>query len=142
MCIRDSYCPAYATGKNLSPMQLVHDIRYEMIDRDAGYAEIAELERSIASYPSNGHDHDRPAELEHLEAQLAAVRTRLEQMPPMVGGRIAEDTLWACTTCGACQEVCPVFIEHPLKILQMRQNLVLAQEKTPGELQRTYRNIE
>ncbi|HRC58908.1 MAG TPA: (Fe-S)-binding protein, partial [Kofleriaceae bacterium] len=54
----------------------------------------------------------------------------------------AEDTLWACTTCGACQEVCPVFIEHPLKIIQMRQNLVLEQEKTPGELQRTFRNIE
>ena len=59
-------------------------------------------------------------------------------MPKMTGGRIAEDTLWACTTCGACQEVCPVFIEHPLKILQMRQNLVLEQEKTPPELQRTY----
>ena len=60
----------------------------------------------------------------------------------MTGGRVAEDTLWACTTCGACQEVCPVFIEHPLKILQMRQNLVLEQEKTPAELQRTFRNIE
>ena len=60
----------------------------------------------------------------------------------MIGGRIKEDTLWACTTCGACQEVCPVFIEHPLKILQMRQNLVLEQEKMPAELARTFRNIE
>jgi len=63
-------------------------------------------------------------------------------MPRLTGGRVQEDTLWACTTCGACQEVCPVFIEHPLKILQMRQNLVLEQEKAPGELQRTYRNME
>jgi Fe-S oxidoreductase len=63
-------------------------------------------------------------------------------MPKLTGGRIAEDTLWACTTCGACQEVCPVFIEHPVKIIQMRQNLVLEQEKTPPELQRTFRNIE
>ena len=60
----------------------------------------------------------------------------------MAGGRIAEDTLWACTTCGACQEVCPVFIEHPLKIIQMRQNLVLEQEKVPGDLGRTFRNLE
>jgi Fe-S oxidoreductase len=60
----------------------------------------------------------------------------------MTGGRIQEDTLWSCTTCGACQEVCPVFIEHPVKIIQMRQNLVLEQEKTPGELQRMYRNLE
>jgi Fe-S oxidoreductase len=63
-------------------------------------------------------------------------------MEPMVGGRIAEDTLWACTTCGACQEVCPVFIEHPLKIIQMRQNLVLEQEKVPGDLSRMFRNVE
>src|SRR5689334_24227229 len=35
-----------------------------------------------------------------------------------------------------------LFIEHPVKIIQMRQNLVLEQEKTPGELQRTFRNIE
>ena len=63
-------------------------------------------------------------------------------MPRLTGGRVQEDTLWACTTCGACQEVCPVFIEHPLKIIQMRQNLGLEQEKTPGELQRTFRNME
>jgi Fe-S oxidoreductase len=60
----------------------------------------------------------------------------------MVGGRIADDTLWACTTCGACQEVCPVFIEHPLKILEMRQHLVLAAERVPSDLARTFRNIE
>jgi Fe-S oxidoreductase len=63
-------------------------------------------------------------------------------MEPMTGGRISEETLWACTTCGACQEVCPVFIEHPAKIIQMRQNLVLEQEKAPSELGRTFRNIE
>jgi Fe-S oxidoreductase len=38
--------------------------------------------------------------------------------------------------------VCPVFIEHPLKIIQMRQNLVLEQEKVPGELARAFKNIE
>jgi Fe-S oxidoreductase len=32
---------------------------------------------------------------------------------PLVGGRTTEDVLWACTTCGACQEVCPVFIDQP-----------------------------
>ena len=140
-----NYCPAYATGKNLSPMQLVHDIRYEMIDRDLLSTEIADLERNIAGYGPNGHDPSTgsgPPELEHMKDRLLAARSELEQMPPMVGGRIAEDTLWACTTCGACQEVCPVFIEHPLKILQMRQNLVLAQEKLPAELGRTFRNIE
>jgi Fe-S oxidoreductase len=129
-----NYCPAYNTGKNLSPMQLVHDIRYEMLDRDALYAERDEL----LARQSGLAGTDR----EEIEARVAAVEARLAAMQPMVGGRIADETLWACTTCGACQEVCPVFIEHPLKIIQMRQNLVLAQERIPADLGRTFRNIE
>lgn len=142
-----NYCPAYNTGKNLSPMQLVHDIRYEMLDRVELRDQIAGLEKDIVSLgeyaAANGYDDAHPhPDLVFAKSQLAGAQHELETMPKMTGGRIAEDTLWACTTCGACQEVCPVFIEHPLKILQMRQNLVLEQEKTPGELQRTYRNIE
>ena len=134
-CARCSnYCPAYASDKNLSPMQLVHDLRYEMLDRDALYAERAAVEAR--------RDGTGGSDREAVDKELATIDERLEAMPPMVGGRIAEDTLWACTTCGACQEVCPVFIEHPLKIIQMRQNLVLEQEKVPAELGRAFRNIE
>ena len=147
-CARCSnYCPAYNTGKNLSPMQLIHDIRYEMLDRVEARDQIVELEDKLAGLEafakSQGDDDAHPSpDLVFARDQLAAAKTTLETMPKMTGGRVAEDTLWACTTCGACQEVCPVFIEHPLKILQMRQNLVLEQENTPPELQRTYRNIE
>ena len=134
-CARCSnYCPAYNTGKNLSPMQLIHDIRYEMLDRDALYSERDGLRGRLDAV--SGHDR------EEIERRMAEVEKRIEEMPPMVGGRIADDTLWACTTCGACQEVCPVFIEHPLKIIQMRQNLVLSQERVPAELGRAFRNIE
>ncbi len=142
-----NYCPAYNTGKNLSPMQLVHDIRYEMLDRVELRDEIADLERQVAAFedPNNSKSGTPSAggpDREFLAGRLDAAKHELEEMPKLTGGRVADDTLWACTTCGACQEVCPVFIEHPLKILQMRQNLVLEQEKAPAELQRTYRNIE
>ncbi|CDX36277.1 conserved membrane hypothetical protein [Mesorhizobium plurifarium] len=43
---------------------------------------------------------------------------------PLVGGIIAEETLWACTTCRACMEACPVEIEHLPKIIDMRRHLV------------------
>ena len=43
---------------------------------------------------------------------------------PLLGGAIAEETLWACTTCRACMEVCPVHIEHIPKIVDMRRQLV------------------
>ena len=42
----------------------------------------------------------------------------------LVGGVIAPETLWACRTCGACQEICPVGIEHPALIVRMRRHLV------------------
>jgi Fe-S oxidoreductase len=139
-----NYCPAYATGKNLSPMQLIHDIRYEMLDRDAAQMKIGELEREVAAFDGaqvDDHGHRYP-DLIHAEEELVSAKQALTAMPRLTGGRVAEDTLWACTTCGACHEVCPVFIEHPLKIIQMRQNLVLEQEKVPAELARAFRNIE
>ena len=144
-CARCSnYCPAYATDKNLSPMQLVHDIRYEMIDRDKlnTTLEARRAEEQAYEGHSDTDDGHVPPDLAKLRADIASLQKQLDTRAPMVGGLIKDDTLWACTTCGACQEVCPVFIEHPLKILQMRQNLVLEQERVPAELARTFRNIE
>jgi ferredoxin len=134
-CARCSnYCPAYNTGKNLSPMQLIHDIRYEMLDRVAITDAIADAKKAVegmSDYAARsgldqpGHEHP---DLIAAKAELVSLEARQAAMPRMTGGRVAEDTLWACTTCGACQEVCQVFIEHPMKIIQMRQNLVLEQE--------------
>ncbi|MEE9610320.1 MAG: (Fe-S)-binding protein, partial [Desulfatiglandales bacterium] len=44
--------------------------------------------------------------------------------PPMIGGIIADDEIWSCTTCGACEEECPVFIEYIDKIVDMRRHLI------------------
>jgi Fe-S oxidoreductase len=151
-CARCSnYCPAYATDKPLSPMALIHDIRYEMLEKGGLKLELEKLGQQLAELPQpahahghddHGHDEVMSPERAALVARIAAAQRQLEAMAPMVGGRIKEDTLWACTTCGACQEACPVFIEHPMKIIQMRQNLVLAQEKVPADLARAFRNIE
>ena len=119
-CARCSnYCPAYNTDKNLSPMQLVHDIRYEMLDRDALQTKIEGLDRQKTGFEakaSAGHGGEAAYAQQKLDAVLEEIKTtkgELDGMLDMVGGRIQESTLWACTTCGACQEVCPVFIEHP-----------------------------
>lgn len=47
------------------------------------------------------------------------------------GGVISPDTLWACRMCGACLEICPVGVEHPVKILQMRRRLIENDELDP-----------
>ncbi|HVR62199.1 MAG TPA: (Fe-S)-binding protein, partial [Polyangia bacterium] len=122
-CARCSnFCPAYNTGKPLSPMQVIHDVRDDMKSR----------------MPDKGP-------LDHMieRFQHGAAAEPVGQAPtPLIGGRTTEDVLWACTTCGACQEVCPVFTDHPEKIIQMRQNLVLVQEKVPSDLARTFTNLE
>ena len=48
-----------------------------------------------------------------------------------------QDALWACTTCRACQDICPADIEHVNKILEMRRNLALMEGAFPGDEVRT-----
>jgi len=167
-CARCSnYCPAFNTQKPLSPMHLIHDLRDEMIERGTLKQKIDRIEKQILQQKANGasspgahgvaspsHPEEEAAASGHgkdasenasghpLGAMLDAAKKAYDDLPPMVGGRIKDETLWACTTCGACQEVCPVFIDHPLKILQMRTHLVLTESRMPTELARTFQNLE
>lgn len=130
-----NYCPAFATDKPLSPMHLIHDLKDEMKARGSLLVKLKKAGGSTKDdvEPPAGADKDL----------IAKIKADLSALPPLVGGRVKDETLWACTTCGACQEVCPVFIDHPLKILQMRQHIVLNDEsgRTPGEVTRFLGNI-
>jgi len=65
---------------------------------------------------------------------------------PLIGdngeGSITEDQIWSCTSCGACMEVCPVFIEQMPKILQLRRYLVEMKARFPEELLNLFENME
>jgi Fe-S oxidoreductase/nitrate reductase gamma subunit len=69
-----------------------------------------------------------------------------EAIVPLIGnseeGTVEEEVLWECTTCGACMEVCPVFIEHVPRIVDMRRNLVEVKAKFPHELLNFFENME
>ncbi len=60
------------------------------------------------------------------------LRDAIGSTQTLVGGVIAEETLWACTTCRACMEVCPVEIEHLPKIIDMRRHLIDEGHVSPG----------
>jgi Fe-S oxidoreductase len=60
----------------------------------------------------------------------------------MVGGVIKEESLWACTNCGACVEICPVNIEHVTKIDDMRRYLVMEESSFPTEVTSLFNNLE
>ena len=61
---------------------------------------------------------------------------------PLVPGIVDPEVVWDCTTCRACEEACPVFIEYVDKIVDMRRNLVLMKGEFPPEAQTAMRNIE
>ncbi|HEX9144861.1 MAG TPA: heterodisulfide reductase-related iron-sulfur binding cluster, partial [Candidatus Binatia bacterium] len=77
-----------------------------------------------------------------LRQSLYADGTSASAATPLIGNVIAEDTLWSCTTCGACMQECPVFIEHVPKIVDMRRHLVMEEGKFPETMQRALRSLE
>ena len=119
-----SQCPAWATGKPLSPKQVILDLR------DHAFAK--------APYLLAASDEER----EKLPDSVKAEAER-----PLVGtadahGVIDPDVLWSCTNCGACVEECPVDIEHIDHIDGMRRHQVLIESAFPVEAAGMLKNLE
>jgi len=110
-------CPAWNTGKPLSPKLLVTDLRDHLFDK-APFL----LGEATAEAP-DGHD---PAVLDK----------------DLVQDVVGADVLWSCTTCGACVEQCPVDIEHVDTIMEMRRYQVLMESRFPTEAGTMLRNVE
>jgi Fe-S oxidoreductase len=122
-----SQCPAWQTGKPLSPKLLIMDLR------EHAYAKAPYLQAAAAA-----------------RAELPAVALA-EAERPLVGpikitdgqaGVIDPDVLWSCTTCGACVQQCPVDIEHVDHILDLRRHQVLMESEFPSELGGLFRGLE
>jgi Fe-S oxidoreductase len=117
-----SQCPAWATGKPLSPKLLIMDLRDEL------FAAAPRLLHGAKDATPGGSEAPEPA---HPIAPRS-----------LVGDVIDPEVLWACTTCGACVEECPVDIEHVDTIVELRRNQVLMESKFPAEASSMLRNIE
>ena len=82
---------------------------------------------------------------QHLMEQrpnIVAGTPAAEVLPPLVGGVIGEDTLWACTTCGYCETACPIELEHLPRFFRMRQHRVLMDGEFPHELKAVFAAYE
>src|SRR5262249_23743391 len=135
-----SQCPAWNTGKPLSPKLVIMDLRDHLFAK--------------APYLIGGKSVDAEAKIEAHEAHVPesgfgrvpgsgpdqAVRPLVGD--PAAGGVIDPDVLWSCTTCGACVEQCPVDIEHIDHIVDMRRYQVLIESAFPSEAGVMLRNIE
>ena len=67
-----------------------------------------------------------------------------EAVMPLVhdASPISQDVLWSCTTCRACEDICPVDIQHLDIILEARKHQVLMEANFPPEMQETFTNLE
>ena len=70
------------------------------------------------------------------------IKERGEEQRPIVGQIVTEDEIWACTTCHACVDVCPVEIEHVERIVGFRRHLVMKEARFPDEYKKIFRNLE
>ena len=78
---------------------------------------------------------DKPLSPMKVVQQIGEVALATSQ--PNLIEAVSQDALWACTTCRACQDICPANIEHVNKILDMRRNLTLMEGAFPGDEVRT-----
>ncbi|MDQ6698453.1 MAG: heterodisulfide reductase-related iron-sulfur binding cluster [Actinomycetota bacterium] len=114
MCGRcTSVCPAHATGKPLDPREIVLKV-----------GEVMALSGQPAVRPPI-----------NLEPDITVSSSSVFE-------RITPEEVWACTSCKACDEICPVNIEILDKILDMRRYLSLMESNFPTELGTAYRSME
>lgn len=136
-------CPAYITGKKLSPKHLTLAIRdhlyateKDMFGKDALVEEPADT-AAPPPKPSQGEEpiHTFPAA---PEGGYFVGETVVDLVPNI----IHPEVIWGCTSCRACEEQCPVMISYVDKIIGMRREEVMMKNEFPGELQGAFNGIE
>jgi Fe-S oxidoreductase len=140
-----SQCPAWNTGKPLSPKLVIMDLRDHLFAKapyilgerevpgEGGYVETARVP-GHGAVPESGFPRVPGSGPEQATRPLVGTAEQ--------GGVIDPDVLWSCTTCGACVEQCPVDIEHVDHIVDMRRYQVMIESEFPTELGALFRNLE
>jgi Fe-S oxidoreductase len=90
------------------------------------------------AHEQDGHGHHEPVYADNPNPLPEVKSTPIDLVPNV----IHPDVLWACTTCRACEEQCPVMISYVDKITDMRRNLVLIKGEFPAELQKPFQGME
>ena len=145
-------CPAATTGKILSPKFFTLDLRDHLYARQEEFLELGQpprLDLSPKPEAEEGSDEESSEQAEEKDAagdeskdDQDSSSAKPYQPVDLVPNVIHEDVLWACTTCRACEEQCPVMISYVDKIVQMRRNLVIIKGEFPGELAKPFEGME
>jgi len=105
-------CPAYLSEKPLTPKKIIQDLKNHL-----------KTEGKILL----GGDNKEGSET---------------TLTPIVGSVVTADEIWACTSCMACMEQCPVFVEQIPKLVDLRRYLVMMESSFPSEVAGVFKNME
>src|SRR6266850_4155842 len=133
-------CPANAVGKELSPRDIILELRdlknFGLRIADFGLQNEtlpANAELSAASHP-NGKTGSGDTNQSAIRNSQSAIIDAVPATSPAA--------LWQCTTCAACMEACPVYIEQMPKIVDMRRYLVMEEADFPDSMQEAISSLE
>ena len=124
-------CPTYTTDKPLNLHDFNDKLKLELLDNADNIIKRAKLSARIKQDGAT-------EQIDKIKAEMFELNSKKQ----LIGDVIAPDTLWACTTCRACEEVCPVTIEHVPRIMAMRQGQTLMAEAYPKELNPSLKGLE
>ncbi len=100
-------CPAYLSGKVLSPKKLIQDLKTHL----------------NTVYP--------------VPLSTKPIETR----PDMISAAATEEALWDCTTCRACEQICPIYVERIDKVVDMRRSLTMERATMPAAAQEALKSL-
>jgi Fe-S oxidoreductase/nitrate reductase gamma subunit len=136
-------CPAHLSGKPLSPKKVLQDLKGNWLEKaPALLAARTKAAAASAAAPSADNPEGTGEAAAANASPAGEVPPAGGEAKPMIGGVIETEAIWNCTTCFACQEVCPVWAEPMSKISEMRRNLVLEQASIPESAEGALRSIE
>ena len=112
-------CPAFLTDKPLNPKEVIQGLKAAFLEASKPL-----LQRMRTWGVEGGQQGEE------------------EGGKALAGEVIEEDAIWSCTTCAACIEQCPVFVEPFPKLIELRRYLALMESRFPSEVQTAFRNME
>jgi Fe-S oxidoreductase len=130
-------CPAYTTDKKLSPKHVTLALR----DHLNACEPLVLYKGSSAEPKESEYPEEFRKEQDHADPPKDAyfVANRIVELIPNI---MDPDVVWACTTCRACEEQCPVMISYVDKFVNMRRHLVMMKNEFPAELMKPFNGIE
>ncbi len=121
-----THCPTYITGKPLTHKGVNQSLKHFLWDHEKAVTTVKKKEDGTGfTWTEDGKEAEVPA---LVGAEGAGV--------------LSPETVWACTTCGWCEQACPVFIENVPRLIDMRRYKVQVEADFPPELQRVFEGVE